>query len=126
HGVVPVGHRRDEFVGARETGGCLDLHGGHVGCTEGDVVPHTCGEQDGVLEYDAHLCTQRLQGVFPNVATVDQHATVRRVVEAQDQAHERGFADPRGSDQRDVLTRVHLEGDVLQHGPSSVIGEGDV
>ena len=51
---------------------------------------------------------------------------MRRVVEAQDQAHERGFADPRGSDQRDVLTRVHLEGDVLQHGPSSVIGEGDV
>src|SRR5205809_3771003 len=58
HGVVPVGHRRDEFVGARETGGCLDLRGGHVGCAEGDVVPHTCREQEGVLEYDAHLCTQ--------------------------------------------------------------------
>src|SRR5947199_5967041 len=47
HGIVPVGHRRGEFGGARETGGCLDLRGGDVGGVGGGGVPRTGGDQGG-------------------------------------------------------------------------------
>ena len=51
--------------------GALDVVVGGVGSAVGDVVAHRVGEQERVLEHDADLAAQRVEGDVADVDAVD-------------------------------------------------------
>ena len=71
-GVVAARELEDELVGLGHPGRRLDLRIGGVGTAVGDVGPHRVGEEEALLEHDADLAAQRLQGDPAHVVPVDE------------------------------------------------------
>ena len=61
-GVVPVLHPTYELVGADGLGGLYDLLVGGVQAAVADIVHDGAGEDEAVLEHDAHLAAQGVEG----------------------------------------------------------------
>ena len=78
----------------------------------GDVLPDRRVEQLRVLQHEPDLPAQRPDREVPDVDAVDGDRAGVRVVEARDQADERGLAAAARPDQPDELTGLDDEGDV--------------
>ena len=87
-----------------------DLLSRGVGLAVGDVLPDGRAEQHGILQHEADLIAQRLQRVAANVAAVDAHLSAQRVVEAGDEADQRGLAAAGRADERRRLARLDRRG----------------
>ncbi len=87
----------------------FDFRSRGSGCAKRDIVPHAGGEQDVVLQDDADLASERFKREFPYVAFVNEHSAFDRIVEPQDEAHQRAFATAGGADQGDLLPWPDLE-----------------
>ena len=57
---------------------------------------------------------------------VDQHLAALHIVEARDEADERGLARAGRADEGDALARRDLERDALEHPLAGIVGEPDV
>ena len=71
-------------------------------------------EQHHVLLHVADLATQFGRVELAQVDAIDQHRTLRRQVQAQDEFFERGLAGPDAAQDRDFLTRLDGEVQVAQ------------
>ncbi len=83
-------------------------------------------KQEHVLQHDADLLAQAFQLYPTRVDAIQLHRTGDRIVEARDQAGQRGFSDPGRADQRYHLPGRNLDIDVLQHHIALVVAEADV
>ena len=74
------------------------MHGlpdGVIGCVwagERDVVANCAGEKERLLWHDAELTAQGLHGDGTQIMPINEHPTLRRVVEARDQLGHGGLA----------------------------------
>ena len=79
------------------------------------------------LQHVADVGVQPELAARARVAAVDEHAALRRLKEAADEVHERGFARAGLADDGDVRALRDLEAEVLQHVLAAVgVAEGDV
>ena len=103
-----------------------DLAFARGGTAERDVVADSAGEQEDVLAHIGDRLAQRAAGDFRDILSVDQDRARLRLVEALDQAHDRGFAGARGADEGGGLGGLRHEREAAQHRLAGAIGELDV
>ena len=114
HGVVAVWQFHDEFVRMHGLGSGHDLLVGGVQFAVADVLTHVAGEDERVLQHDAHLPAQAFQRHGTHVVAVDRHRAFGDVVETRQQVDDRGFAGTRRTDQRDRLAWLDMQVDQVQ------------
>ena len=114
HGVVAVGQFHDEFVRMHGLGRGHDLLVGGVQFAVADVLTHVAGEDERVLQHDAHLPAQAFQRDGTHVVAVDRHRAFGDVVETRQQVDDRGFAGTRRTNQRDRLAWLDMQVDQVQ------------
>jgi phenylalanyl-tRNA synthetase beta subunit len=93
----------DQFVAA-----CL-------GTGVGDIFRDRRREQHRLLEHDAELISQVGQFVIAQIHTVDENGAPSRVVQARQQADQRGLAAARAPENADVRPGLHLQRNAAQH-----------
>src|SRR6266540_3769755 len=91
-----------------------------------DVRGNAAGEQQRLLQNDADLIAQRLEGELPDVVAVDKNPTLFGIVEAHEEAYQRRLPGARRTNDRYALSGLRLEADVLQRFVSTLVGEADV
>ena len=117
HGVVALGEAHDELVGVGRSGRRLDLFEGRVGQSVGDVVADGDGEEERLVEDDADVLAQRRQGHVAHVVAVDGDGALGDVVEAVEQARDRGLARAGASDDGHGLAGVDVGVEVASGSP---------
>ncbi len=84
-------------------------------------------EEIGVLIDHRDLAADVREAEVAKVPAADLHGPLAWVVEAQQQAHDGGLADPARADETDPLTRLHLEAQAFVGGAATArIGEAHV
>src|SRR6185312_10639184 len=125
--LVTIRQLPDEGVGPGGHGGGLDVGEVGVGPAVGDVVPHRHGEEEGLVEHDADLSPQAVEGQVAHVVAVDDHGPVVDVVEAGQHPGHGRLPATRTTHQGDCLARAHVQLEGVQDvGPVLVVAEGDV
>jgi hypothetical protein len=124
--VVAIGQVGHEPGGAGGPGGGPHLVVGGVGPAVGDVGPDRVGEQEALLEHDADVPTQRLEGDVAHVDTVDPDRSPQHVVEAGQQQGHRRLTRSRRTDQGDHLARLDPEIEAGQDGVDTAVAEAHV
>ena len=126
-GIIAVRQSCDDLVGRDGLDCGLDLIHCRVGTAVAQVFQDRAGEQVRRLQHVADVGVQPELAARTRVAAVDEHATLRRLKEAADEVHERGFARAGLADDGDVRALRDLEAEVLQHVLAAVgVAEGDV
>src|SRR5436190_3423440 len=126
HGGVAPRQAHDELVRVRQprrADGVLWLS---VWFAVGDILPNRSTEENRILQNEADLVAQRLQGVIANVGAVNLDLSRRGIVEAWHQAHDRRLACAGGTHNRGDLTWFNPQADVFQHRYVAAIAEADV
>ena len=112
---IPIFQLDDELVGIRRPGSRHNLLPACLRFSVGNILADGSAEEDRVLQNDPDLPAQRLASKPPDVGPVDENRPFLGFVEAQDQAHDGGFARARNSHQRQPLARRHGKRNLLQH-----------
>src|SRR5688572_20680368 len=99
--VVAMLQPHDELVGVGVSGGTLDRRIIGIQPPVPQILANAAGEHDDVLEYEGDLFAQPAQTVPRDWLAIEPNLARRRIVEAGDQADERGLAGARGADQCD-------------------------
>ena len=87
-----------------------------VRTTVRDVVVHGVREQEAVLEHDADVAAERVEGDVAYVDAVDGDRAVLHVVEAGEQQADRRLPRAGRTDQGDGLAGRDVQREVTQHG----------
>jgi len=113
--LVALGQRQDEVVRVRRPRGGLQLGCAGPGVRVGDVRRHARGEEHGLLEHDRQLPSQISEPIVTQVDAVQKDPTAGRIVEAQQQADQRGLACAGCPGDAKLGPAVEREGDVMEH-----------
>ena len=127
-GIQTVIHLVDKVHRIGHACGILDLLAAVLFSARiSDVVGDRIVKQMHVLRNQRNLVTQRLQGVLPQVVTVQENFTFVDVVETGDEAGNGGFTGARTAYQRHRFTRRNRQVDIAQSGRIAArIGEGHI
>ena len=127
HGLVAVGQRLDEVVRVGGVGGGNQVRLAGVGAAETQVVLDRAVEQVGVLRHDGDHPADRGRVERAQVLPANADRAALRVMQAQQQADDRGLAGAAGADDADALACGDAEGQALVGGASAAgIGEADI
>ena len=107
-------------------GGGRDLLRGRRGAAVGDVFRHGGGFHGTVLEDDRHGAVEPAQGQGADILPVQEDGAGIRLIEAQEQVDERGFAHAGGAYHGHGFPGTDDQGQVLQDVFAADIGEGQV
>ena len=91
-----------------------------------DVIADRTGEQMRVLQHDAQRSAQVCLLDQLDVDAVISDRSFLDIIEAVDQIGDRRLAGAGRADERDLLTRIRIQLDVMQHDLVGHIAEGDV
>src|SRR5262249_38331859 len=124
--VVAVWQGLDEVVdeGRLRGGDHLLVRGVWAGVC--DVVANSALEQPGVLQHHADALAQVGSPHLSDVDAVERDASRVELVEAHDEVDEGGLAGAGGSDDRDRLSWVDGQGEVLDERLIGLVAEGDL
>src|SRR4029077_14162185 len=93
-----------------------------------DVVADGSMKKRRVLSHHSDLGAQTILRGERDVLAVDQHASLRYVIEAQQQIDDGTFPGAGTADQTDLLARTNMQIEIVDHGARRVcggaIGEG--
>ena len=124
HRRVALRQAGDEAVRVGRPRRRLDLGVARVRLAEADVLRRRAVEEIGVLIDHAEPGAEPRALQRAQVAAAEQDAASLRVVEAQQQAQDRGLAGAARADDADPLPRLDLEGEpVMGRPPAAGIGE---
>ncbi len=90
------------------------------------VLPYRVGEEEDVLLHDPDPSAERGQSYVPDVDSVDQDGSGRRLVESGNEPAEGGLSAARGSDDRQRLSRPDPEIHAPEDADAGVVGERNV
>ena len=116
HGLVAVGQHADEGVGIDELGGTDAVLVRGVELSVAQVFHHRTGKEVDILQNHAQRAAQVALADFVDIDAVIADLAVGDVVEAVEQVGDGGFARARRAHEGDLLTRLRVEGDVVQNG----------
>src|SRR5690606_9128963 len=113
HRPIALRELADEAVDLRQTRRLVDLLLGRSRPAVLDVVEDRVVEEHRVLRHHPDGSTQAFLGDIADILAVYGHPPARYVVEAEQDAPNRGFARSRRPDDRYHTARRHLERHVL-------------
>lgn len=125
-GLVALRQAQHELVGAGRAGGGLDVGEGGLGAAVGDVLADRGGEEDGLLQDDRELRAQVGEAVVAQVHAVEADDARGRVVEAREEAEERGLARAARAGDADAAARGDRRGGVREDGAPARVRVDDV
>ena len=125
HRVVAARQAHDEVVGARGARRRFDVGVAGARAPVADVVPHRLGEQEALLEGDADLAAQRVQGDVPHVMAVDEHGALLRVIEPRHQRCRGRLATSARADDSDARPGRDVQVEAAQDRGARPVGEAD-
>lgn len=113
-GVVTLRQHTDEAVSVGELccGDAFFIAGGWIAVA--DIFHDAAGEEVNILKNDAEGATQIVLADFFDVDAIVEDGAVVDVVKPIDQIGDGGFACPGGADESDFLSRLGVEGDVVE------------
>ena len=127
HRLVAVGQRHDEVVRVGGAGGGDEFGLGGVGAAEAQVVLDRAVEQVGVLRDHGDHAADRVGIERAQILAADADGAGLRIVQAQQQAHDGGFAGAAGADDADALAGGDGERQAaMRRAAAAGIGEADV
>ena len=92
----------------------------------GNVVVKGIVEQHGILGDDANRLAEGMLGHVEKILTIDQDASALRIIKAQQQPADRGFAGTRGPDDRCGGAGGYRKTDVMEDGALAFVAKADV
>src|SRR6516225_9794105 len=119
--VVSVRHLFYELVGVSQSRRGANLLVAGTGATKRNVFTNCAAEEQGVLQNQADLFTQRKQSVVPDVFTVDANPSVARVIKARNQTYQGALARSCGPDDSNLLARNNRKANVAEHRPPRLV-----
>ena len=125
-GVVAEGQAQDEVVGTGKPRGSFHIRVRCIGSRERDVRRDRVVEQKCVFEHDRDCVSQVGQREVADVDAVDGDGALVHVVEAHQQASERGLSATGGADHGDRRARRNVQIEVAKHLVVRVVPEADV
>src|SRR5437867_130212 len=126
HGGVAVFELDDEIMGVGRLGGAHDFRNRGVGLAIRNVLLDAGGKQHRILRNDTDMPAEGLASIPLDVGPIDQDGSPDRVVEAEDQAGDRGLACTGRPHQHHPLTGGDRERHIGQHAPPVAVVERDV
>ena len=127
--LIAVREGADKLVRTGQLTGATAFLRRRIFVAPAQIFKNGPGEQHVFLQHNGHLIAQRFQIVFAHVVAADENRSLRRVVEAGNQAGQRGFSAARTAQDSDCLPWLNAQADVLQDGlpaAAPAVGEGDV
>src|SRR3989442_868312 len=115
HRFVALGKPLDELVRVHEAGRGADLLVADRRVVQPDVRRDRAGKDERVLEHDADVPAHVALPQLTDVHAVEEDAPSLHVVEARDEADDRGLPRPGGADDRHALARGDREVHVAEH-----------
>ena len=95
--------------------GRFDLSIGRIQLAVTDVLAHIAGENERILQHDAHLPTQRFQRDRTHVMPINRHRTFCNVVKTRQQIDNRGFAGTGRTNQRNGAAWLNMQIDQIEN-----------
>src|SRR2546428_7257900 len=126
HRFVALGKPLDELVRVHEAGRGADLLVADRRVVQPDVRRDRAREDERVLEHDADVPAHVALPQLADVTAVEEDAPLLHVVEARDEADDRGLPRPGGADDRYALARGDREVDLAEHPVALVVREAHV
>ena len=115
HRVISVRQIHDELVRMHRLRGRFDLGIGRIQLAVANVLAHIAGENERILQHDAHLPTQRFQRDRTHVMPVNRHRSFCNVVKTRQQVDDRGFAGTGRADQRNSTAWFNMQIDQIEN-----------
>ncbi len=126
HRLIPVGKHPDETIGIGELRRLDTLPVGRIELPVTDIVHHRPGEQIHVLQHDPHAPAQIGLTNLVDVDTVVADLAVGDIVETIDQVGDRSLARTGRPDERHLLPRLRIQGNVPQYKMIGIVAEIDI
>src|SRR3989442_6369692 len=126
HRFVALGKPLDELVRVHEAGRGADLLVADRRVVQPDVRRDRAREDERVLEHDADVPAHVALPQLADVNAVEEDAPLLHVVEARDEADDRGLPRPGGADDRYALARGDREVHLAEHPVALVVREAHV
>src|SRR5215469_9204165 len=113
--VISVRKVLDELVRVGQPRRGANLLVAGAGPTKGNVFTNRAAEEQGVLQNQADLFTQRKQRVVPDVFAIDANRSVDGVVKARNEAYQGTLAGSRSPHDSNPLARNQRKVNVAEH-----------
>ncbi len=109
-------------------GGCVLRGGFDIGARGAaaalrDIVGDGFVEQERLLCHERNMFAQRGERDVADVLSVDGNGAAIDIVKAQQQIEQRGLARAGWANERDLLTRLHIQRNGFQRQPIGVVGK---
>ena len=124
--VITVLQFANELVGIRRPGGGNNLVVAGVRLSVGDVFMDGGAEENGVLENDPDLPTQRLATISLDIDPINENGPSLRFIEPQEQTDQCGLARPGDAHQGHSLARRNRKRNIFQNVPAVSVIKRDV
>ena len=125
HGVVPLRQRVDKGMHTRYPSCCLNFLLRCIRSCVCNVGSHGVREEEGFLERDADLMSQRVERHITYVNTIDADRARGRVVEPRQESGYGRLARPARTDESYDLSRLHMQVKSIEHGLSQRVAKAN-
>ena len=113
--IVAIFQPAYKFINAGNPTGFFDFLLRGILFPPPQVIPDCAGKKCVFLQHHGNGVTQRLQRILLHRIAIDADLTLRHIIEARDQLHQRGFRSAGPSDNSDCLPGLHFKGYIGQH-----------
>ncbi len=125
-GLQTVFQHIEPVASADSPGGLFDLGVGRFWARVADIAGHRARKEKWCLRHHADLPAETLQIERADVLAVEKNLAALELIEAGDQLAEGRLSGAGVPNQRDHLTRLDMQREVLQHWLAVDIGEVDI
>ena len=115
HRIVSVRQIHNELVRMHRLRSRLDLGIGRIQLAVTNVLAHIAGENERILQHDAHLPTQRFQRDRTHVMPVNRNRPFCNIVKTRQQVDDRGFTGTGRADQRNSTAWLNMQIDQIEN-----------
>ena len=126
HRVVSIRQGVDKEIDVRAARGLEHLLARGVPLAIGNVVIDRPGEQPGILQHHAEARAKGCPVHGPRIHAVDRDRAGIHIVKPHEQVHDRRLAAARRTDDGDLLSRRHVDAQVLDQRMRRIVGEADM
>ncbi len=86
-----------------------------------NVIVHSTIKKHCLLRHDAHLLTQRIECYLADILSINENVSAAYIIKTRQQTGDSGLACTRRADEGNHLSRLDIEGNIMQNLFAAVI-----